>query len=262
MMAWVLDAFVDQMTSVVADLHRHGIIHRDVHPDNIYVVSSTPKSDILRQAWFGDEGNVLSLRFVLVDCTFAIRLQDAATSSKIAHGPFTSPEQTKGRAGLKSDLYALGATIFYGICGVPPPGYLERAASGRDLTLSRPSCHSSRYFNDYLFGLLSLIPDERPIIPDLPESTVESGYCGFIVLGDAILCVDQFASESFPIDIDNIPRSGLPLAILHKYRYLERVDNEPRGFGDEERARIEGELRAALKHRDTIMRRKLLGRRS
>ncbi|HVJ91027.1 MAG TPA: protein kinase, partial [Labilithrix sp.] len=114
---------VDIMIQVCAALsvaHDHGIIHRDIKPDNIMLVPSR-----------NDEGTTFELVKV---CDFGIaalqrsRAEDsedeelAAASRVIAGTPeYMSPEQARGaEVDARSDVYACGICLYELVTGRPP----------------------------------------------------------------------------------------------------------------------------------------------
>ena len=101
---------VDDVLQLIAGLEaaqRVGILHRDVKPSNGFVaVDGTVK--------IGDFGLSLST---------TVRVESALTAAGTFLGTpaFCSPEQLRGEElNVRSDLYALGATLFYLVTGRPP----------------------------------------------------------------------------------------------------------------------------------------------
>jgi len=85
-------------------LRENGVVHRDIKPGNIMV---TPDNTV----------KVIDLGFVISDDGEA---GDGATT--IGTAAFLSPEQAQGRADLdvRSDIYALGATLYQLVLGELP----------------------------------------------------------------------------------------------------------------------------------------------
>jgi serine/threonine-protein kinase len=102
----VLDV-ADQVLQVLAAAHDKGIIHRDLKPDNL-LVDKNGKVHVLD---FG-------IARLLDDATLGV----SATKTGTAFGTpgFMAPEQALGKTSqisARTDLYALGATLFALVCG-------------------------------------------------------------------------------------------------------------------------------------------------
>src|SRR6185369_961278 len=95
-----------------------------------------------------------------------------------------------------SDIYALGATIFYSITGTNIPDFRRRKA-GEGLSYFPSGSHPSTEFSHHLAQLLSLNPDKRPLtLPDLGEDTHTNGYTGALRLSEKeLLILDMFGSQ-------------------------------------------------------------------
>ncbi len=133
--------------------HRQGVIHRDIKPSNI----------IIRP-----EG-----RAVLTDFGVA-KLPNVtaytATTARVGSVLFMSPEQAAGAYELTpaSDIYALGATVYYALTGRPPfQGSTDVAIARQHIEQTPP--HPSdiqpalpRAVGDVLMRALAKSPAQRP----------------------------------------------------------------------------------------------------
>ncbi|MBI5853185.1 MAG: serine/threonine protein kinase [Planctomycetes bacterium] len=91
-----------QASRGVADLHEWDILHRDVKPANVMVVDDRAK---------------------VIDLGVGLHAKDrAASDGEIVGTPdYMSPEQARGlRIDQRSDVYGLGATLYYGLSGRAP----------------------------------------------------------------------------------------------------------------------------------------------
>ena len=84
--------------------HRHGVVHRDVKPDNVL---------------FDEEGHAMVTDFGIASATFHARL--TATGRAMGTPHYMSPEQAMGRLlDGRSDVYALGVLLYEMLAGDPP----------------------------------------------------------------------------------------------------------------------------------------------
>jgi hypothetical protein len=93
-----------QVAEVLANAHERGIVHRDVKPGNLMV----GRGDRVKLADFG-------IASVKDDSRIT------ATGLVLGSPPFMAPEQAgSSDSGPAADTWALGATLFYAVEGVPP----------------------------------------------------------------------------------------------------------------------------------------------
>ena len=102
-------AYAEQLATGLADLHRIGIIHRDIKPDNILTDAQTGR------LWIIDLG--LATEITRRDAMLT------ATDKMLGTLQYMSPEQT-GRVNhvvdLRTDLYSLGLVLYEMLVGTPP----------------------------------------------------------------------------------------------------------------------------------------------
>lgn len=100
-----------QIFDAVKYLHANRVIHRDIKPHNIII---TPQH-----------------RAVLVDFGIAkVMASGALTGASMRFGSpgFASPEQYSGGTDERSDIYSLGATLYFALTGQTPPEAPLRAS--------------------------------------------------------------------------------------------------------------------------------------
>jgi serine/threonine protein kinase len=98
-----------QLLSALEAAHVHGIIHRDIKPDNIYIVR--------------DPTGPGAIRVKILDFGIAKLASSKTKETAIVGTPaYMSPEQCRGNSEIdaRADLYAVGCILFQMLVGRPP----------------------------------------------------------------------------------------------------------------------------------------------
>ena len=149
--AW-LRAFVEPLLDVLELLHAEGVFHRDIAPDNILLLPDG--------------------RPVLLDFGSARRVIGDATQSLTAvlKPNFAPVEQYADMAGMCqgpwTDIYALGATVYFVLTGAAPAPAVLRAVRDALPALSAPGGAAFAGVSDRFLAVIDwslvLAPQDRP----------------------------------------------------------------------------------------------------
>jgi hypothetical protein len=102
------------------EVHSHGLLHRDISPDNVYITG---------------QGTVKILDFGAARMAVGERSQSLSLILKEGYAP-EEQYRRSGNQGPWTDVYAVGATLYRCLTGVTPPPALDRL---HDDTLKSPS---------------------------------------------------------------------------------------------------------------------------
>lgn len=97
-----------KMCDILSVLHQQSVVHRDFTPDNLI---------------FERESNTLKL----IDFALATEYESGTTGTVVGKHSYIPPEQFRGHATTQSDIYALGATIYYLLKGSDPEPITQAA---------------------------------------------------------------------------------------------------------------------------------------
>ena len=110
---------VRQVCAGLKEAHRKGLVHRDLKPDNIFLVAGGAFGEIVKILDFGIAKNISS------EAKNQTQLTQAG--SFIGTYRYASPEQCRGLPNIdqRTDIYSLGVILYEAICGSNPYNLTE-----------------------------------------------------------------------------------------------------------------------------------------
>jgi HAMP domain-containing protein len=164
-------SLVQPLLDGLAVVHEAGYLHRDIKPDNIYVRK--------------EDGSLVLLDFGAARQTVG----GSQSMADVVTPGYAPPEQyDNGVQGPWTDIYALGATLYWMITGAKPPAAPERS-SGAEMMVPAVQAGRGRYSEAFLRALdwaLQLDPAQRPQSVQQLTQTLYASHAGSLVLQDAL----------------------------------------------------------------------------
>ena len=100
---------IRQAARSLAEAHQRGLVHRDVKPANLFVLSTPDAPDFVKVLDFGLVGELRP------------RGEPAGAATTLGTPAYMAPEQFLGAdVSAASDVYGLGATLYFLLTGEPP----------------------------------------------------------------------------------------------------------------------------------------------
>ncbi len=158
-------AIARQVANVLLAAETRGLVHRDIKPGNLMMI---------------ERGDETDFTIKVIDFGVAKALAATPNTRELTHGgfvgtpAFASPEQfTDAPVDVRSDIYSLGATLWYLLTGHMPFG--DRVVKGSDerAAVVRPPIEQLKAagvpsrFSSLLVAMLAIEPAARPGVNEL-----------------------------------------------------------------------------------------------
>jgi uncharacterized repeat protein (TIGR01451 family) len=139
-----------QLIQALAHCHEHGVIHRDVKPQNVMIT------------W---QGQAMLVDFGLAKLVDPDDPRTRTVMRGLGTPEYAPPEQydiKQGRTDPRTDIYSLGATLYHALVGEPPPTVSERVMDPQMLVSVREFRPDvSEVIDRVLMKALALPPTQR-----------------------------------------------------------------------------------------------------
>src|SRR5258708_23836835 len=120
---------VDEVASALAAAHGKGFIHRDLKPDNVFLVAVPGRTDV----------KLLDFGLAKLKPEAGTRAYRTATGAMVGTPDYMSPEQQRGGDGVdeRTDVFALGVMAFEILTGNKPRRFSDGTFDADDPPLAR-----------------------------------------------------------------------------------------------------------------------------
>ncbi|MEG3863113.1 serine/threonine-protein kinase [Microcoleus sp. herbarium12] len=131
--------WLQQMLHILQEIHRYHLVHRDIKPSNLMLVADR--------------------RLRLIDFGCAAEADTDATP--LGTAGYSAPEQIAGKAGVRSDFFALGRTFVHLLTGLPPIDFPVNPTTGK-INWRNQAVGVDQSFVDSIDSLMEPLPENRP----------------------------------------------------------------------------------------------------
>ena len=186
--------WLEQLCSILSQVHQEGLIHRDIKPSNIMLRPNGKLALI-------DFGGVRELTETYLRGT---------TGTMLSTPGYTPPEQMDGKASLQSDLFALGRTFIHLLTGKHPVDFDREPHTG-NLIWRESAPDVSKLFAELIDNLVAIIPGRR----------IQKAQLVILRLADISYALSQAASNLNQPNNNSTDQSIKPLHNLSEVRKHE-----------------------------------------
>ena len=154
---------VKALASALSAAHEQGVIHRDLKPDNVFLVAVPGHGTVVKLLDFGIAKLVSAPH----------RVEQTASGAIVGTPQYLSPEQGKSQEiDHRTDTYAFGAIVFELLTGRPPfvaDNAMEMVAMHLMEAPPRPSAFAPvpPEIDELVVAMLAKSPDERPALAEV-----------------------------------------------------------------------------------------------
>src|SRR5213082_3627583 len=173
----------EQVTSALAAAEKQGLVHRDLKPANLLLVAAAPDANDSSPGKAEKAETVVKV----IDFGVAKALVEKPDAMGLTHGgfvgtpAFASPEQfTDAQVEVRSDIYSLGATLWYVLTGHRPfeGATIEQIrASQRSRALPIKQLKAAHVPSRLISLLVSMLASEPAARPDVRALMLQLQDC-------------------------------------------------------------------------------------
>jgi serine/threonine protein kinase len=131
--------WLQQMLHILQELHKYHLVHRDIKPSNLMLAASG--------------------KLRLID--FGCAAEADTDTAPIGTAGYCAPEQIAGKAGVRSDFFALGRTFVHLLTGLPPIDFPVNPTTGK-INWRNQALDVDQLFVNSIDELMEPLPENRP----------------------------------------------------------------------------------------------------